>query len=222
MFECFYNFYGLNESLFVTINKATNFGILPQILYSISWLFSITNFSFCYIILCIYHYTQLKQINDLNQRQKRFLLLYHEFVVAGIIYTLFGLVYAALKFSINLPRPFCSLDNIKFITIANVEAERCLSSFPSAHTGLAFLVSYLLWKYLTFTQKIIVIFIIMLVAVSRIALAMHYPADIIYSLAILSFVIMIGNVTYKNFRGNIIEKIGNIIYTKIIASNVSI
>lgn len=221
MFECFYNFYGLNEVLFVTINKATNFSIFPQILQIISWVFSIAHFSFCYVILCIYHYTQLKQINDLNQRQKRFLRLYNEMVIAGVIYTIFGLVYATLKFSINLPRPFCSLDNINFTTIANVASERCLSSFPSAHTGLAFLVSYLLWKYFSFTQKIIAIFIIMLVAISRIALAMHYPSDIIYSLVIVSFVIMTGNMTYKLFRDNVIKKIGDIIYTKIIASNLA-
>jgi membrane-associated phospholipid phosphatase len=220
MFECFYSFYGLNEALFLIVNKATNFGIFPRVLQIISWVFSIANFSICYIALCLYHYTQLKQINDLNQRQIKFWYLYNEIVLAGIIYTIFGLIYAILKFSINLPRPFCSLESVNFTTIANIASERCLSSFPSAHTGLAFLVAYLLWKYFNLAQKIIAILIVMLVAISRISLAMHYPSDIIYSLVIVLFIIVAGDKAYMFFRDNIIQKIGTIIYTKITAKEI--
>jgi len=216
MFEFFYNFLGLNHKLFFIINKATNIGILAEILQFVSWFFSISKFAVYYILFCIYFYIKLKRIVDLNQRQSRFWALYNNMTLIGVTYTIFGLIYSILKFSINLPRPFCSLRNEEFFTIINTNLERCLSSFPSAHTGLALLVLYFLWQYLNIIQKIIGLLIILLVAISRITLAMHYPSDIIYSFLTVTIVIVIGKTIYTIFAKNIIHKIGTIIYTKFI------
>jgi membrane-associated phospholipid phosphatase len=136
---------------------------------------------------------------------------YNQLVKVGMCYALFGLAYAAMKFSINLPRPFCSLPASAFTTILDVTNERCLSSFPSAHTGLAIIIAYYLWPYLKNYQKLAALLIIILVALSRITLAMHYPADILYSIIIAFGLIYLNENLFKLLYKNLIRPIGIII-----------
>ncbi|MCC8368859.1 MAG: phosphatase PAP2 family protein [Rickettsia endosymbiont of Oxypoda opaca] len=211
MFEAFYNFHGLNQEIFLFLNRITNIGILPYFLEFISFCFNITNFAVIYILYWIYFYIQLKKIKNFNQLQGAFWGKYNKLIEIGIIYTIFGLTFTALKFSVNFPRPFCSQPLNSFITIINLQVERCLSSFPSSHAGLAFLVTYFAWSYLNLSLKIIAIFIIGLVSLARISLAMHYPADIIYGIIITAIIIVIGKQVYKIFADNIIRSLGEFI-----------
>jgi membrane-associated phospholipid phosphatase len=104
---------------------------------------------------------------------------FDELLKIGSSYATIGLVYAFAKFSVDMPRPYCSLSD--FVSIANFAGERCLSSFPSAHTATAVLIFYSLLPYLNFIGKLLGLCFIVLVGLSRIALAMHFPADILYS-----------------------------------------
>lgn len=212
MFDFLYNFQGFNQEVFLLINQLTNhFSIIAYILQIFSYCFNITNFALTYFVLCLYFYIKLKCIKDPTLRSNRFWIIYNNMVMIGITYTIFCIIYAILKFTINLPRPFCSLPTDIFVTIANTEPERCLSSFPSSHTGLAMLACYYIWPYITYSQKIIACIVVIIVAISRITLAMHYPADIIYSFCITILLIMIGKRVYKNLENNIIRWSGNII-----------
>jgi membrane-associated phospholipid phosphatase len=177
MLEILYNFQGLNTELFIKLNHLTNIGIFPLLLNWLSNIFFIANFAIAYIFVCIYFYFKLR--TNPNPPQA-FMPIYSELVHVGICYALLGFTYSALKFTINLSRPFCSLDASQFITIIDTTHERCLSSFPSAHTGLSILVTYCLWPYINKIGKILMISVVILVALSRITLAMHYPADILY------------------------------------------
>ena len=208
MHGIFYDTLGFNIHIFILINQYTNIGILPNILHTISNVFFIANFAAAYLALCVYFYYKAnKSVN----KSAYLTPIYYEMVRVGICYAIFGLSFAALKFSVNLPRPFCSLDPTQFITIANTNAERCLSSFPSAHTGLSILVAYCLWPHLNNILKTLTITVILVVATSRITLAMHYPADIIYSAIITILIIRIGNLIYKKLKNPIIKPIGEFI-----------
>ena len=218
MFEFFYNLAGLNSQIFLTINHATNTSILPRVLQLISWPFGIDKFAACYVVLAVYFLFKIKKL-DSNIQTSGFWSIFIKMTQVGITYACFGFIYAALKFSINLPRPFCSLPAGSFSTIINTANERCLSSFPSAHTGLAVLVSYFLWPYLRTSGKVTAVAIILLVGISRMTLAMHYPSDIIYSFFIAFFVIMIGKVIYRIFENNMIKKVGEIIIIRFLKIN---
>ncbi len=208
MHEIFYDMLGFNTHIFIFINQYTNIGIFPNVLHAVSSIFFVANFATVYSALCIYFYYKTnKSINKLIY----FTPIYYEMVRVGICYTIFGLSFLALKFSVNLPRPFCSLDPTQFVTIINTNTERCLSSFPSAHTGLSILVAYCFWPYLNTMLKILAIIVILAVATSRITLAMHYPVDIIYSAIITILIIIIGNLIYKKLKNPIIKPIGNFI-----------
>jgi membrane-associated phospholipid phosphatase len=204
----FYNFFGLNETLFIQINQLTNKGFIPDILNAVSSVFFIANFAACYIAVCIYFYFKTKKaVNS----ETYFTPIYTELFRIGTCYAIFGFIFAGLKFSVNMPRPFCSLDPSQFTTIANTELERCLSSFPSAHTGLSILVTYALWPHLNKSAKLFCCIVIALVATSRITLAMHYPADIAYSALATLFVIIIGNLIYKAIKPKIADPIKKLI-----------
>ena len=208
MLEIFYNFFGLNEIIFIKLNYITNKGILPHILYTISSVFFIANFAACYILTCIYFYFKTKKAQNI---ESYFTPIYNELARIGTCYAIFGFTFAGLKFSFNMPRPFCSLSSDQFLTIANTELERCLSSFPSAHTGLSILVAYALWPHINKIAKLICCLVIASVAISRITLAMHYPADIIYSALVTRAAITVGNIIYKMLKPSIVDPVKKII-----------
>ncbi len=208
IYNVIYNFFGINKEIFIFVNKITNVGIIPTLLKISSQFFFIGNFAAYYLIICLYCYFKLKKRSN---PKIEFVPIYNQLVKAGTCYSLFGFAYAALKFGINLPRPFCSLSPSEFTTILDVTKERCLSSFPSAHTGLAILIAYYLWPYLTKYQKAIVLSLIVVVSISRITLAMHYPADIIYSILIASLIIFFSNKLVDYMQNIIVKPIGKII-----------
>ena len=208
IYNVIYNFFGINKEIFIFVNKITNVGIIPTLLKISSQFFFIGNFAAYYLIICLYCYFKLKKRSN---PKIEFVPIYNQLVKAGTCYSLFGFAYAALKFGINLPRPFCSLTPSEFTTILDVTKERCLSSFPSAHTGLAILIAYYLWPYLTKYKKAIVLSLIVVVSISRITLAMHYPADIIYSILIAYLIIFFSNKLVDYMQNIIVKPIGKII-----------
>jgi len=208
IYNVIYNFFGINKEIFILVNKMTNVGIIPTLLKISSQFFFIGNFAAYYLIICLYCYFKLKKRSN---PKIEFVPIYNQLVKAGTCYSLFGFAYAALKFGINLPRPFCSLTPSEFTTILDVTKERCLSSFPSAHTGLAILIAYYLWPYLTKYQKAIVLSLIVVVSISIITLAMHYPADIIYSILIAYLIIFFSNKLVDYMQNIIVKPIGKII-----------
>lgn len=209
MFDLLYNFNGLNQLIFHIINKYTNITLLPKILQIISWLFNIENFAVYYVTYVAYITFQLKREKRYINIKSNYWFYYNYLFRTGITYTVFGLTYAFLKFSINLSRPFCSLDH--YLTIKNITLERCLSSFPSSHVGIAIIIAYSLWPFICNTIKKMFILMIILVAISRITLAMHYPSDVIYSGIITNLVIWLGNfITIKLKK--ISDIIGNFLY----------
>ncbi|MGI4775330.1 MAG: phosphatase PAP2 family protein [Janthinobacterium lividum] len=212
MFEFFYNFCGLNQKLFLFANNFTNdTSIAAQVLHFFSYPFGISKFAIYYIIAVIFFYYQLQNINNDIIRHDNFWRLYQKFTRVGIIYTCFGFIYAILKFSVNLPRPFCSLASQSFSTIINTQSHRCLSSFPSAHVGLVVLISHIFWPYTNKIGKFCLILLIFAVAISRISLAMHYPSDIIYSFFVIVAVIILGNKINDILRDNLLLRLGSII-----------
>lgn len=206
MLNLFYNFSGYNKEIFIFINNLTNISFLPLILKAISSVFFIANFAAIYIIVCIYFYFKIKKTPN---PAKTFEPIYYELVRIGSCYAFFGITFSILKFSVNFPRPFCSLAPIDFTTILDISGERCLSSFPSAHTGLSILIAYILWPYMNKALKFTSCIIIFAVALSRITLAMHYPADILYSALVTLIVIIFSNYLYRASKEILIIPVKN-------------
>jgi membrane-associated phospholipid phosphatase len=204
MFNLFYNFSGLNTKFFLIINHYANVGILPYILQCISFFFSLEAIIVYYITGVLYFFYYIKKKNPDD-----FWSLYYKITNIGTIFGLLFLVYLILKYTVNLPRPYCTLPQDSFVGIATLSKERCLSSFPSFHTAAATLITYIMLPFLKSYYKILPIIMIFIVGISRISLAMHFPADIIYSIPITLLVIFTGNRLFKLFQNNLIKWIGD-------------
>ncbi|MFK8039920.1 MAG: phosphatase PAP2 family protein [Rickettsiaceae bacterium] len=217
LYDVAYNWLGLNQYLFLEINKITNIGILPSLLQFTSHFFDIFHFSIYYIMICLYYYITFRNNQaKLSQKalEKVFWSKYNHMILIGTTYVMLGCTYAFLKFSINFPRPFCSIKS--YYTVANIDAERCLSGFPSAHIAIAVLILYCFKPCLSKMQTIFGIIIIVLVGLSRISLAMHYPADLLYSILFMIFIIYLSKIFVSIFKNNIVKYIGNMILTTIV------
>lgn len=82
----------------------------------------------------------------------------------------------------SAPRPVC------VITPNALPEPNCLRSFPSGHTAYAITWAISLWPIVNNTWRIITIISVILVAVSRVSLQMHYPIDVTTS-AVLAVVL---------------------------------
>lgn len=194
-----YDFFGLNKSGFLAVYHFCYEHGLQEPLMTITPMLNIKTFAALYIIAVIVGYIVLLKRKELLSR-------YYDFMAQlGIAYALFGLTFAALKFGVNLQRPFCSIEDVT--TIIDISLERCESSFPSGHAGLAFLILLSLWPYLKgrFWSKTFLTIFMATTALSRIALGMHYPADIFYSLVVTYIVTLVAGQIYKLFEHNIIN-----------------
>lgn len=152
-----------------------------QSLYLLSKIFDVTSLSAILIIygVLMIIYIKTRSINQSLIYQK----IFAQYFVLYITHCLIVFVFATIKFSLDLPRPYCSVDH--YISVMDFRFERCLSSFPSAHTAFAM---SLLLHTIYYCDKLLItvgMFIILCcVAISRVSLAMHYPADILYSLVL--------------------------------------
>lgn len=206
-----YDFAGYNTYFFLLINKLTNYSILPFILYFLSGFFFFVMPPIYLSIYSLIIYISNKLKKPIVKFDDYFNFCYR----SGLCFILFLIIYTFLKYSVNLERPFCSLDPELFSSIKTSFLEdRCNSSFPSAHSGLSLMILYFLWNYLSKIQKWVGILIVILVGVSRISIAMHYPSDVLYG-----YLIMIVNIKFARIlEGKFPVALKNYIkyYTKII------
>lgn len=198
--ELFYDFCGYNSKLFFYINETMHGDISQTILSNISNLFYYYNFLIYFWIAIIYAISQIKK--DQNKFESYFQVLLR----VGIIYCCFIFIFTLLKYGVNMPRPLCFFAPETFHSIIAPDSVRCLSSFPSAHSGFALLMAYLILHYvaLDFMQKFVVISLVILTGIARISMAMHFPSDVIYGYLIGVSVIIIGDFIYKKLPSEII------------------
>ena len=190
-----YDFMGANEILFETLNQITNVGFVPYIFYFISSLFYFMNFIIYFSAIFLYFCKKSCQFVESSQRLEYLSIRCSQLFNIGLTYLFFVISYPLLKYNVNLPRPFCSA--VEFQTIMSFAHKRCLSSFPSAHSALAFMMLYYSWPYLRVSHKFIGVVFLVMVSLSRLTLAMHFPADIIYGILIIYILIQISGFISK-------------------------
>jgi membrane-associated phospholipid phosphatase len=94
--------------------------------------------------------------------------------VFSTAYLLDGLFIGALKPLLDYPRPPLALTAVHIVGRAEYH-----HSLPSGHSSFAMLCVASLWPVLTRRIKVIGIFLVLWVGVSRISLGAHFPADVL-------------------------------------------
>lgn len=186
-----YDFNGWNVKLFLIINQITNSNeCIAKMFYYLSRIFYAKNFTIYYLLLAVYLLIKLRNYHG-EKRVYQFNITCNYLLYVGTAYTMFLLVYSKLKHLFSFPRPCCSLSSSEIQTVIdfNTEYVNCFTSFPSAHTGITFFIVACLWHKLNRIGKFAGVVLVIMVGISRLSLAMHYPSDIIYSCIITAMIL---------------------------------
>lgn len=163
----FYDILGYNTSIFLIINQLAQYNIILIFCKTLAFILEIklwimTTIGLALIVL----YNQ-----KITLHQLRLLVSFY----------IFTIVFTLAKNIAHYTRPFCE---IKGIITEYTFTFDCFSSFPSAHAGLA------VWIVYNFKVNFYLsIFFVILTAMSRIILCVHYPTDTVYGAA-MAFVIL--------------------------------
>lgn len=209
-----YDFNGWNEKLFLIIYQITNSNwYVMYVLQILSTIFTVKYFIIYYSLSILISYYQIRSYND-NIRYKYFSSISDRITNIGISYIIFLVVYKSCKRLFGLPRPYCSVNTLQLTTaVSNFTSyEECYHSMPSGHTGLLVLIVIHLWQQLNKVCKLCSALLVILVAISRIALAMHYPADVIYACCISTIIAL---TTQRILKSHAIEYLKKLVQYKI-------
>lgn len=175
-----YDWLGLNQTMHLYLNSLTEHELYYQLMIFASNFLG--NYLFFPLHFLIYAIVMALILHKKNIELNSSLTKYHsEVLKAGYILVALLLIEGILieisKRYFSLPRPFCA------DTLSSYSAEHsCYRSFPSGHTAYITVWAVSIWNLLNSKTKFFAICIVLWVALSRISLSMHYPADVTCSL----------------------------------------
>lgn len=189
MKDIVYDWGGFNSQLFYAINSLHSaaydkFMMLGTILGKYYF------FPICMVLIASFFCRQFrhKRIShaaDYTEYRKRWI---ETFIVLSVGFLVELVLVEVLKEYLSLPRPFIALPSG---TVTQLWTETPYSSFPSGHCYFAMLMAAGLWPMLWRTGKFLAVFYVAWVSLSRIALGVHFPADVIGSLAISLLAVLV-------------------------------
>lgn len=163
----------MNQEIFLSINSfrspaidaLMNFGTELGNFWNIPWLV-------IFLVASLLAQTKFRRLPFLLSREKLIELI--SALVIGYIVT--GLIVAALKFGLHMPRPSVIYGPH---VMHSVELPDSPFSLPSGHSAFAMLVTATLWRFSSITFRFALAVFVLWVGVSRINLGMHFPLDVI-------------------------------------------
>ena len=109
-----------------------------------------------------------------------------------------------LKHILSFQRPICEMRQDLFIAPYPYLSKVCEHSLPSAHSAFACLLLLSVWPYASIFPRILLILLLLTTCASRIVLAMHYPADILYGILCAIFInFIVSRVINSLYKSNV-------------------
>jgi signal peptidase II len=162
-------------------------------------------------------------LNNLPQNQpvafRKYLLRWAEILaVICCALLLVGIIIPLVKLYFAMPRPLCNIppNQINIIvevgehSVQSMVKSFCvkMKSFPSAHSMIAAIFAIGLWPVASIYARALLIFSMMLMGISRMAIGVHYPADVIggYILGLI-FVVISRKILVYSKKSNFLIKL---------------
>ncbi len=173
----------INVLAFHVINDLQN-PTFQGIMQVISTLSKYTMFPFYFIVFVLGAWESCKQVKANNNtlyvsycRQMKEVAI--SLIAAYIVYLLW---VTGLKHVLHMPRPFAVLPEGTFYVQDYIKnAEDPYASLPSGHAAFIMMVLTALWSILNKLGRNLGIFLLLTVSISRVALGVHFPFDIMVS-----------------------------------------
>ncbi|MEQ9115919.1 MAG: phosphatase PAP2 family protein [Rickettsiales bacterium] len=137
------------------------------------------------ILMALSLYALRKQ--NKNSKSDLCIKMLKSFIIMISSLLIMGILVKLLKSYFEMPRPYCSVDGNSIREFVVHKTAKCFRSFPSGHTAYTAVIVASIWPILGKSLKCGSVIILSMVCVSRLAMAMHYPTDVIASL-ILSLI----------------------------------
>lgn len=172
--ESLYDWFGLNQSLFLLINGVHNAFIDPLMLTGTA-LADYRNMPVIFAMLvALAWWGHRRSRPEIMQSGLRLLVL------AVASYGVAVLLTATGKYLFDFPRPLAVLSE----QVVVLGQEKIVRSFPSGHAMFAMLVAALFWRDANPAARIGLTVFVLWAGVSRLVVGAHFPADVLAGYAV--------------------------------------
>lgn len=94
------------------------------------------------------------------------------------------IIITLIKNYTNISRPFCSMEDIYILPMITDMLD-CKMSFPSGHISFLTIMIVSFWSLFNYQFKILSIFLLIVVAITRMTSGSHYPMDLFGAVVIM-------------------------------------
>jgi signal peptidase II len=172
--ETLYDWFGLNQSLFLLINGVHNAFVDPLMLTGTA-LADYRNMAVIFVLLAgLVWWGHRRAQPDTVQRSLRLLVLAVASYGVAVVLTALG------KYLFDFPRPLLVLQD----HVVVLGQEKILRSFPSGHAMFSMLVAALFWGGANVPGRIALALFVVWAGVSRLVVGAHFPADVLAGYAV--------------------------------------
>jgi membrane-associated phospholipid phosphatase len=172
--ETLYDWFGLNQSLFLLINGVHNAFVDPLMLTGTA-LADYRNMPVIFALLVgLVWWGQKRARPETVQNGLRLLVL------AVASYGVAVVLTAAGKYLFDFPRPLAVFSE----HVVVLGQEKIVRSFPSGHAMFSMLVAALFWRNANLPGRVALALFVLWAGVSRVVVGAHFPADVLAGYAV--------------------------------------
>lgn len=190
-----YDWYGTNQELFKSINHMFRSDAYDHGMLFLSYFFDADNFPYFFGAFALYAALTwvFRWMGAQDDKQRRHYLTRWLGVLAVLAFgfVAMGLTVKTLKADFGYPRPYVALasDEVRLLE-KHIDVKDDKHSFPSGHAAFITFLVVALWPVLSRDMRVAGLFLVPLVCWSRIALGVHFPADVVYGVAISLIIVL--------------------------------
>ncbi len=178
--EIFYDWNGANEWLFFKINSFHS-ELYDHVMLILSHFGKHEHFKFYFLLAVIYALvsTIIKKVNGSVAIKLHICRWFGALLVLTAGYATMGLTVKYAKTEFGFERPYEKLDSKEVVWLEPQDKEKATQSFPSGHSAFIMFLLVAFWPVFSDNMRWVSMVIAMGVGWSRVALGVHFPADVI-------------------------------------------
>lgn len=189
--DILYHWGGANEKLFYMVNGIQGGEWYEKFMLLGTFLGNHHYFPFYGVLIAAIAVVAIMRAEG-NARTERIISWSGIIGVLLVSYGLDGVIIKGLKAYMAYPRPFQILpDGAVHLIGSAIDEEQYNRSFPSGHASFAMLLAASLWPVLNKAGKGVAVFFVMWVCISRLALGVHFPMDVLTGAALCLGVVLL-------------------------------